>query len=170
MLGYTTANPTLFFGHFILLCCTQSSGMLKDEGLLDVSDPDVWSLTEDGLRRKITEDEVLAIFKRIHRSFVTKKEKRPEAATRHGETEVEEQTAHKGALLNLLRSLAPEGFERLCQRLLRASGFKRVEVKGRSGDELVDGDKLVQLFEQKQLGLKPKTIYEIDHAFFEDYR
>ncbi len=222
---------------------TWSKVYLVREGLLDVSDPNVWSLTEDGLRRQLTEDDVLAIFKRIHGAFVTKKGKRPEVATPHVETEVEEETAHKAALLGLLKSLPPEGFERLCQRLLRASGFKRVEVKGRSGDggidgegileinplvslkvifqakrykdavspsqvrdfrgamqgraekgifittgrftqeakneairegappiELVDGEKLVQLFEQKQLGLKPKTIYEIDHAFFEEYR
>lgn len=36
--------------------------------------------------------------------------------------------------------------------------------------ELVDGHKLVQLFEQKQLGLKPKTVYDIDDSFFDEYR
>ena len=159
------------------------------------------------------------------------------------EAEVHEETAHEGALLDLLKSLSPEGFERLCQRLLRASGFKKVEVKGRAGDggidgegileinplvslkvifqakrykeavspslirdfrgamqgraekgifittgrftqeakkeairegappiELVDGEKLVRLFEQRQLGLKPKTVYEIDLSFFDEYR
>jgi restriction system protein len=36
--------------------------------------------------------------------------------------------------------------------------------------ELVDGEKLVLLFEQKQLGLKPKVVYEIDNGFFDEYR
>lgn len=32
--------------------------------------------------------------------------------------------------------------------------------------ELVDGPKLIDLFEQLELGLRPKTTYEIDQAFF----
>jgi restriction system protein len=36
--------------------------------------------------------------------------------------------------------------------------------------ELVDGKKLVSMFETLQLGLKPKTIYEIDQAFFQEFR
>lgn len=215
---------------------------LVREGLLDTSDPSVWSLTEEGLRRHLTEDEVFAIFKRIHGAFGRKRGKEVQTAVQI-EAEVHEETVHEGTLLDLLKSLSPEGFERLCQRLLRASGFKKVEVKGRSGDggidgegileinplvslkvifqakrykdavspsqvrdfrgamqgraekgifittgrftqeakkeairegappiELVDGEKLVRLFEQRQLGLKPKTVYEIDLSFFDEYR
>lgn len=36
--------------------------------------------------------------------------------------------------------------------------------------ELIDGDKLVEMFEQVELGVKPKTIYEPDMTFFEQYR
>jgi restriction system protein len=36
--------------------------------------------------------------------------------------------------------------------------------------ELVDGEMLCRLFEQKQLGLKPKTVYEVDHSFFDEYQ
>lgn len=200
------------------------------------------SLTEDGLKCQLSEKDVLEIFKRIHRGFVTRKGKKDdESLVDKGHPE--EESSHKAELLDVLKSLSPDGFERLCQRLLRASGFTRVVVKGRSGDggidgegileinplislkvifqakrykdavspslirdfrgamqgraekgifittgrftqeakneairegappiELVDGDKLVQLFEQKQLGLKPKTIYEIDHSFFQEYQ
>jgi restriction system protein len=35
--------------------------------------------------------------------------------------------------------------------------------------ELIDGKKLVDLFEQVELGVKQKTIYEIDYKFFEEY-
>ncbi len=36
--------------------------------------------------------------------------------------------------------------------------------------ELIDGDKLVEMFERVELGVTPKTIYEPNMAFFEPYR
>ncbi len=36
--------------------------------------------------------------------------------------------------------------------------------------ELVDGERLVALFEDAKLGVKPKQIFEIDHAFFDQFR
>ena len=36
--------------------------------------------------------------------------------------------------------------------------------------ELIDGQKLVKMFEEVELGVKPKTIYEPDMTFFEQYR
>jgi len=36
--------------------------------------------------------------------------------------------------------------------------------------ELVDGPKLIDLFEQLELGLRPRTTYEIDSAFFSQYK
>jgi restriction system protein len=36
--------------------------------------------------------------------------------------------------------------------------------------ELIDGEQLVQLFQDKTIGMKPKTVYEIDHAFFDEFR
>lgn len=35
--------------------------------------------------------------------------------------------------------------------------------------ELIDGKKLVELFEKVELGVKPKVIYEVDYNFFEIY-
>ena len=45
----------------------------------------------------------------------------------------------QAALLEILRGMKPDAFERLCQRLLREYGFTRVAVTGRSGDEGIDG-------------------------------
>ena len=45
----------------------------------------------------------------------------------------------KDQLLGLLRTLRPDAFERLAQRLLREAGFLKVEVTGRSGDGGIDG-------------------------------
>jgi restriction system protein len=217
---------------------------LVREGLVDDSNPEVLTLTEKGLSQKLNEDDVMPIFKRIHSGFVSQRgKKKTRTETESVDlTEPAEDQPHKTELLDLLRSLPPDGFERLCQLLLRVSGFKKVEVKGRSGDggidgegileinplvslkvifqskrykeavsasqvrdfrgamqgraekgifittgrftadakaeavregvppiELVDGDKLVQLFEQRQLGLKQKVVYEVDHSFFDEY-
>lgn len=36
--------------------------------------------------------------------------------------------------------------------------------------ELVDGQKLIDMFGQLELGLRPVPAYEIDDAFFEEFR
>ena len=36
--------------------------------------------------------------------------------------------------------------------------------------ELVDGDKLVKMFEKLELGLTPRTIFEVDDGFLEEFR
>ena len=46
---------------------------------------------------------------------------------------------YREVVLRIVRTLPPAGFERLCQRLLRESGFQQVRVTGRSGDQGVDG-------------------------------
>ncbi len=54
--------------------------------------------------------------------------------------------------------LSPAGFERLSQRLLR------VPI------ELIDGEKLVEMFKKFELGLRPVTTYEIVESFFEEFK
>jgi restriction system protein len=34
----------------------------------------------------------------------------------------------------------------------------------------VDGEKLVAMFEKLELGLKPKTVFDVDETFFEEFR
>ena len=36
--------------------------------------------------------------------------------------------------------------------------------------ELVDGDKLIEMFESLELGLKPKKAFAVDYAFFEEFK
>jgi restriction system protein len=48
-------------------------------------------------------------------------------------------------LIERLSKISPSGFEKLCQRLLRESGFIQVEVSGRSGDGGIDGKGIVRL-------------------------
>ena len=42
-------------------------------------------------------------------------------------------------LLDRLKNIEPDAFERLTQRLLREAGFRNVKVLGRSGDGGIDG-------------------------------
>lgn len=63
-------------------------------------------------------------------------------ALRSGASEEEAEEAvddWSDKLLKVLRTMAPDAFERLCQRLLRENGFTRVEVTGKSGDGGIDG-------------------------------
>ena len=41
--------------------------------------------------------------------------------------------------------MPPDSFERLCQRLLRESGFRDVKVTGKSGDGGIDGHGIIRI-------------------------
>lgn len=223
------------------------------EGLLDASKHGTWKLTEIGQKTKITPDNARLIFKKwvaINQKNIKNKdlpsisentlvdiinEVSPECA----------EVAETPALINVLRSLSPEGFEKICRELLRESGFENVEVTARGADggidgfgtleinpfvsfrvifqckrykegntvsraqvgdfrnamlgraekgiiittstfsnaaiqeanrdgapkvELVDADKLVEMFEKVELGLNKRIVYDVDISFFEKYR
>jgi restriction system protein len=49
------------------------------------------------------------------------------------------------ALLQVLRTMDPAAFERLAQRLLRESGFVKVQVTGKSGDGGIDGSGVLRM-------------------------
>ena len=61
------------------------------------------------------------------------------------EEEIEEALTWKERLLEALLAIEPSAFERLCQRILRKSGFVKVEVTGRSGDGGIDGTGVLRL-------------------------
>lgn len=219
---------------------------LNKAGYIASSKRGVWSLTEKGLASNLTDAQGLEVFQTIQDQF--------QVAYRAEQEEHAEETVappdvgfvptadYRTALIEKIRSLPPSSFEKLCQRLLRESGFQQVEVTGRSGDggidgkgilqispllsfqvifqckrysgsvspsqirdfrgammgradkgiflttgtftaearkeasrdgvppiELVDADKLVRMFEELELGLIPKTTYEIDNEFFEEF-
>jgi restriction system protein len=47
--------------------------------------------------------------------------------------------------------------------------IKEANRDGAPPVELVDGEKLVEMFEKVELGVKPKTIYEVDMNYFSSY-
>lgn len=106
---------------------------LKKAGLADNSARGVWALTDAG--EKITDKELLLIPKKV-RWLRKTKDQEPQASLDNEEADEldwQEQT------LSALSIMKPDAFERLAQRILRESGFTRVEVSGRSGDGGIDG-------------------------------
>jgi restriction system protein len=59
--------------------------------------------------------------------------------------------------------------------IITTSGFSNAAVQeanreGAPQVELVDGEKLVEMFERVELGLKKRTVFDVDLAYFEKYR
>ena len=180
---------------------------------------------------------------RVFQEERSKKASTPENNHEPVEEEPEAITDLESQVIDVLRKLPADGFERLSQRLLREAGFVQVVVTGRGGDggidgfgtlqvnplvsfrvlfqckryrgsvspsqvrdfrgamsgradkgiiittgtftaearreasrdgvppiELIDREKLVEMLRELQLGLKPVKTYEIDEAFFEEFR
>jgi restriction system protein len=57
----------------------------------------------------------------------------------------EELSSWKEQLLSEMQKVDPSDFEKLCQRLLRESGFIRVEVTGKTGDGGIDGTGVLRM-------------------------
>jgi len=123
---------------------------LKVFGLLDNSERGVWVLTPRGREISNVDPREVVRYVRNHQ-----RSKRQQAETKdpHKEdrsegaelAEVVLEQSWRDRLLATLYELQPEAFERLCQRLLRESGFVQVEVTGRPGDGGIDGVGIVRL-------------------------
>ena len=226
---------------------------LAKAGYVDASKRGVWSLTEKGQAvSKWSFNEAMTVFKEVQELLAADKA----TTTTTNETAIpadespapspsipSDTVSYRAKLLDLLKSLPPAGFERLCQFLLRESGFEQVVITGRSGDggidghgilqlnafvsfkvlfqckryagavtpaqvrdfrgammgradkgiimttgtftadaqkealrdgvppiELVTGEKLLDMFENLELGLIPRKTFDIDHTFFEAFQ
>lgn len=107
---------------------------LKNYGLIENSSRGVWSLTEKGLKTtRVDKEEVNAFVKGLSYDSESVDEK------------IEEQENWKTGLLETLTNLDSSAFERLCQRILRESGFEEVKVTGRTGDGGIDGEGIYRL-------------------------
>jgi restriction system protein len=115
---------------------------LKKAGVLENSVRGVWRLTSRGLT--VTAAEVAKIPKQvIKEATLARKAKPSEAVPSELEgssvSSQDEELNWTDRLLSVLMKMHPSAFERLCQRVLRESGFVKVEVTGRSGDGGIDG-------------------------------
>jgi restriction system protein len=211
-------------------------------GLIENSERGTWRLTNEGLEKKLSDDDVYTMFRSVQESV----KKTPTVTPKKSEIKFEDTTTedeeHAVKLLNLIQSLSAAGFEKLCKRLLTEIGINDITVTGGSGDqgidgkgivklndvvslnivfqckryketvsphhvrdfrgamqgrgekgliittgrftkeakneayrdgvtpiELIDGDRLVELFEKQTLGLKPVIVFEIDYEFFKAF-
>ncbi|MFQ5533579.1 MAG: restriction endonuclease [Sphingomonadales bacterium] len=110
---------------------------LKMIEAVENSERGVWSITDFG-RRLESENQVRRLVKekRVERR---KSKRQATPLSDNNDDAVEDELSWEEELLAILRGLDPSAFERLCQRLLRESGFTKVEVTGRSGDGGIDG-------------------------------
>ncbi len=111
---------------------------LKKYGIIENSKRGVWSLTPKGNREQnVNVKDVVKTYKDL------KGEQKIEASL--DEIDAETEITWRDRLLDILKALEPSSFEKLCQRVLRESGFQNVEVTGRSGDGGIDGKGVIKI-------------------------
>lgn len=124
---------------------------LKSVGALENSARGIWSITEYGQR--LEETDMHGIPAQVRAKFAKRKIPQGEvipAILDHHENDLNNDheasiltstvfEEWRDGLLEVVQTMPPSSFEKLCQRLLREAGFTRVEVTGRSGDGGIDG-------------------------------
>jgi restriction system protein len=116
-------------------------------GYLESSRRGVWNLTEKGGQTDLATFDPYEVFQSVQKGFRAEKKKKEleePFIDERGEA-AGESTDYKSELLALIKSLPPDGFERLCQRVLRESGFQEVTVTGKTGDGGIDGIGVLQV-------------------------
>lgn len=125
---------------------------LRRGGAIENSARGIWTLTETGSKIANLE-QVKAIYDQVNSEERARTRERrlsldtkvkPTAAKEPAEVEAPQEQAFeaknwKEELLSTLKRMEPDAFERLAQRILRESGFVKVEVRGKSGDGGIDG-------------------------------
>jgi restriction system protein len=103
----------------------------------------VWAITEKG--KALTEAAVKQIPAEVRKQYKLDKDSKPKG--REDEEDLQPETKDwKDVLLAVVTSqMKPDAFERLSQRILRESGFVKVEVTGRTGDGGIDGVGVLRL-------------------------
>jgi restriction system protein len=111
---------------------------LKNFGVLENSARGVWALTSAGQKTlSMNKDEVKKFSQPTKKSSKATPDK-----TKDVDIEI---LSWEDEVLSILKAMPADAFERLCQRLLRESGFVQVEVTGRSGDGGIDGKGIIKL-------------------------
>ena len=111
---------------------------LKNYGLLENSARGVWALTPKGRETDTVDSSKV-------RRFVRSLHRQARADRADADDDAEANLSWQDELIQVVQTMEPEAFERLCQRILRESGFIQVEVTGRSGDGGIDGRGVVKL-------------------------
>jgi restriction system protein len=135
---------------------------LKIAGLVESGGRGIWVLTDEGrqavdtledpaLRRLVMDagnahNAKLAAEKKAKQAAaLSSPDKQPTEGLIYEGSSVTTDSGWSEALLQVLRTMDPAAFERLAQRLLRESGFVKVEVTGKSGDGGIDGSGVLRM-------------------------
>ena len=110
---------------------------LRKVGLIENSERGIWALTPEGAKSNTVDGRQIArdVAKQFQSERATDNESAGEPTAEEPETEL----SWQDKLISVLQDMDPIAFERLCQRILRESGFIEVEVTKRSGDGGIDG-------------------------------
>ena len=120
---------------------------LKNAGLLDSTQRGVWVLTDMGQGGdEIDPSVILSISEQVMKERKQARQTEDESEGEYpGNEPSGEDFGWRSELRSLLLTMDPSAFERLCQRILRESGFTDVSVTRRSGDGGIDGNGILQL-------------------------
>jgi restriction system protein len=118
---------------------------LKRYGLLENSSRGVWALTEKGKdTASVDKGQVKKTVINLDKEERQNNNK-PSATDIVNSSEELLEFSWQEELLDSVKKITPDKFERLCQRLLRELGFLNVEVTQRSNDGGIDGQGLIRL-------------------------
>jgi len=112
-------------------------------GALENPSHGVWAITEKG--KTLTEAAVKQIPAEVRKQYRLEKGNKPKGGEEDEELQPEKRNWKDGLLTVLTDQIKADAFERLAQRILRESGFVKVEVTGRSGDGGIDGVGVLRL-------------------------
>lgn len=115
---------------------------LKHYGVLDNSARGIWALTPLGQQTDAVDKTVV---RKTVNALVRTQHAGDQSAVAPELPEELAQDTWEDALLETIRRVSSGAFERLCQRVLRESGFIHVEVTGRVGDGGIDGKGVVRV-------------------------
>ncbi|WP_458699855.1 restriction endonuclease [Sulfurospirillum sp. 1307] len=117
---------------------------LKKYGLIENSSRGIWALTEKGLKTQNINDEEIRRFV-VNESKNNDDKDMPDDEENITINNEISKLSWKEELLNIVKQMEPQAFERLCQRLLRELGFINVEVTQYSNDGGIDGKGVIRL-------------------------
>jgi len=115
---------------------------LKRYGALDNSSRGVWALTSEGQKQQtLNKEHVKKFVQSLDRDAAS-------GGSEVDHVDVSDELKDidwEDRLLSVIKAMQPDAFERLCQRLLRESGFIQVEVTGKTNDGGIDGKGVVRI-------------------------
>jgi restriction system protein len=116
---------------------------LRKAGLIENSERGIWALTPQGSQTESVDGRQIA--RDVARQFQLERAEAGESGEPAVADDTERAITWQDKLVSVLQTMDPIAFERLCQRILRESGFIEVEVTKRSGDGGIDGHGTIRL-------------------------